>query len=253
MADGKRCSIITVSYNSAKTIEQTIKSVLNQTTKDLEYIIVDGASKDNTVEIIKKYEDAFEGRLRWVSEPDDGLYYAMNKGIEMATGELIGIINSDDWYEEDAVQKMLEAYDKYKASNPEDPYAVFYGKLRTWRDGKEVAVSQSNHETLKDGMIAHPTCFVTTPTYEAFGAFNTKYISAADYDMMLRFYEYRAVHFEALDSVIANFTLGGICASGKAYYDLLKVRYDHELISSMAYALEYIKCKLYDKTKGRRK
>lgn len=251
MAEKKRCSIITVSYNSAKTIEQTIKSVLNQTSKDYEYIIVDGASTDDTVNIIKKYEEAFEGRLKWVSEPDDGLYYAMNKGIEMAGGELVGIINSDDWYEEDAVCKMLEALDRWKLTDHQYPYAVFYGKLRTWRDGKEVSVAQSNHETLREGMIAHPTCFVTMETYEKIGTFNTKYISAADYDLMLRFYEEGNVHFEALESVIANFALGGICASGKAYYDLLKVRHDHKLMSSPAYCIEYCKCKLYDRLKGR--
>jgi len=81
-------SIITVSYNSEKTIEQTILSVLNQTYSDYEYIIIDGGSTDKTVEIIKKYQDSFNGRLRWVSEPDDGIYYAMNKGIALAKGNV---------------------------------------------------------------------------------------------------------------------------------------------------------------------
>ena len=90
-------SIITVCFNSEKTIEQTIKSVLEQSFQNYEYIIVDGASKDCTVDIIRRYEPMFKGKLKWISEPDNGIYDAMNKGIGMARGELIGIINSDDY------------------------------------------------------------------------------------------------------------------------------------------------------------
>ena len=85
-------SIITISFNSEKTIERTIKSVLTQTYSDFEYIIVDGASKDGTLDIVKKFEPFFEGRMKWKSEPDKGIYDAMNKGIRMATGDIIGIV-----------------------------------------------------------------------------------------------------------------------------------------------------------------
>ena len=98
-----KISIITPCLNSAKTIRQTIESVLNQTYQDIEYIIVDGASTDGTLEIIQEYEDQFQGRMQYVSEPDNGIYDAMNKGIRMSHGNVIGIINSDDFYEEDAV------------------------------------------------------------------------------------------------------------------------------------------------------
>ena len=91
-----KISLITVTYNSSKTLRDTIVSVLAQTYQDIEYIIIDGLSEDNTIEIIKEYEPQFEGRIRWVSEKDSGLYDAMNKGFRMATGEVIGIINSDD-------------------------------------------------------------------------------------------------------------------------------------------------------------
>ena len=90
-----KLSLITVTYNSGATLAYTIKSVLSQTYPDIEYIIVDGASKDNTVAIIKEYEPQFKGRIKWISEPDKGLYDAMNKGIRMATGDIIGILNSD--------------------------------------------------------------------------------------------------------------------------------------------------------------
>ena len=96
-------SIITITYNSEKTVERTIKSVLAQTCKDYEYIIVDGASKDSTIDIVKKYEPLFEGRMKWKSEPDKGIYNAMNKGIERSSGEIMGIVNSDDWIEPNAL------------------------------------------------------------------------------------------------------------------------------------------------------
>ena len=91
-----KVSIITVCLNSEKTLEQAIQSVISQTYKNIEYIIVDGASTDGTLDIISKYENKI---TKWVSEKDQGLYYAMNKGIDMATGDIVGIINSDDWYE----------------------------------------------------------------------------------------------------------------------------------------------------------
>ena len=105
-------SIITICYNSEKTIERTIKSVLAQTYKNYEYIIVDGASKDGTLEIVKRFELQFDGRLKWKSEPDKGIYDAMNKGINMATGDVIGIVNSDDWLEADAMIIVAKAIEK---------------------------------------------------------------------------------------------------------------------------------------------
>ena len=104
MLNNVKVSIITVSFNSVKTIEQTIKSVINQTYKSIEYIIIDGASTDGTQQVIEKYKDRISF---YVSEKDDGLYYAMNKGIEHASGDIVGIINSDDWYVEDAVENMV--------------------------------------------------------------------------------------------------------------------------------------------------
>ena len=95
----KQFSIITICYNSERTIERTIKSVLAQTFRDYEYIIVDGGSNDSTLDIVRRYEPLFEGRLNWKSEPDKGIYNAMNKGIERSRGNIIGIVNSDDWLE----------------------------------------------------------------------------------------------------------------------------------------------------------
>lgn len=103
-----KLSIITVTYNSEKTLRDTIESVLSQTYTDYEYIIVDGASKDNTINIVKEYEPKFEGRMRWISEPDKGIYDAKNKGIKMSTGDVVGIINSDDFYHrKDIFEKIV--------------------------------------------------------------------------------------------------------------------------------------------------
>ena len=108
-----RISIITVCYNSEKTIERTIQSVLGQTIEDLEYILVDGGSKDGTLDIIKKYENEFIDKgwsYRYLSEKDNGMYDAMNKGIHLSTGDLIGILNSDDWYEKEALSTVIKEY-----------------------------------------------------------------------------------------------------------------------------------------------
>ena len=91
-------TIITATYNSAATVRDTFDSILSQTYSDIEYIVVDGASTDGTVDIIKSYEPRFNGRMRWINEADKGIYDAMNKGIAMATGDVIGILNSDDFY-----------------------------------------------------------------------------------------------------------------------------------------------------------
>ena len=108
--DNPQFSIITICYNSGKTVERTLKSVLGQSFKNFEYIIVDGGSNDDTLDIVRKYEPLFQGRLKWKSEPDKGIYDAMNKGIVRVSGDIIGIVNSDDWLEPDALEKVHNAF-----------------------------------------------------------------------------------------------------------------------------------------------
>ena len=106
-------SIITIAFNSAQTIRDTITSVLSQSYSNIEYIIIDGASNDATVQIVREYEPLFNGRLKWVSEPDEGLYDAMNKGVKMATGDVIGILNSDDLlYDSNVLRDIALAFDE---------------------------------------------------------------------------------------------------------------------------------------------
>lgn len=219
-----KVSIITVCYNSNKTIRTTFDSVLHQTYPHIEYIVVDGGSTDGTVEIIKEYHPLFGGRMRWVSEKDSGIYDAMNKGIRMAEGELIGIINSDDYYEPDAVECMINAMTG-------DKYQILYGAMRTWKDGVEESISISSHRFLRDRMINHPSCFVTKAVYEDFGYYDTRYSSVADYDFMLRMSGKKEVVFKPVYGIIANFTLGGMCSTGEAYMELVRMQHERGILS----------------------
>ena len=145
-------SLVTVTYNSAQTLRDTITSVLSQTHQAIEYIIIDGFSKDNTVAIIKEYEPLFNGRLKWISEKDNGLYDAMNKGFQMATGDVIGIINSDDLISDpNAIEKVIKCFE---ADNSIDAvYADLYyvaqndiSKIvRYWKSGSQRPFSKGWH------------------------------------------------------------------------------------------------------------
>lgn len=233
-------SIITVCYNSEKTIEQTIRSVLNQTYSNIEYLIIDGKSTDHTIDIAGKYQEKFKGRMKIVSEPDEGIYDAMNKGIKMTSGKLIGIINSDDFYEIDAVENIVDAYQKLEADVP----VVLYGMLRTLKNEKEAKVSISSHEFLEDCMIGHPTCFITKSAYDNYGVYDTNYCSAADYDLMLRYKKSGEVLFIPVYKIIANFRSGGMCSTHKAYLDLLKLQRNYHIISEKKYKTAKLKAVL---------
>lgn len=227
-------SIITVCYNSEKTIERTIKSVLAQSCQDYEYILVDGASTDRTMEIIYRYRPLFGERMKVISEPDKGIYDAMNKGIRRAAGKLIGIVNSDDYYETDALERIAQAYEGYD-------YTIIYGMLRTISDGKEVMVYLKNHEFLKRDMIAHPTCFVSRKIYERFGEYSLKYPYSADYEFMLRVEREKEVRFVKVYSIISNFSLDGASGSVKAYRDTLRLQREYHLIGEKEYRIKMLK------------
>lgn len=183
-----KISLITVTYNSSKTLSFTIQSVLNQIYSDIEYIIVDGASKDNTVSIIKEYEPKFNGRMKWISEPDKGLYDAMNKGIRMATGDLVGIINSDDFYHRaDILQNVADAF-------KDKSVQAVYGDVRFVNDDnldKTVRYYSSKSFSPKrfrfGFMPAHPTFFTYKKYFDEFGYYKMGYKIAADYELLTRF------------------------------------------------------------------
>lgn len=201
-------SIVTPSFNSEKTIYTTIESILKQTYPQIEYIIVDGNSADGTVGIAESFREALEKReisYQIISEPDRGIYDAMNKGIRMAKGELIGIINSDDWYEENALQRVAEVYEK-------NPFDMFYADLRIWQEDVNGNLKEKmiKHSRLRKLAVSrdwnHPTTFITKEVYQKF---QYKLESVHDdWDLVLRIRK-AGLKIVILNEVLANFRMGG--------------------------------------------
>ena len=205
-------SIITICFNSEKTIERTIKSVLAQTYEDYEYIIVDGASKDGTLDIVRKYEPLFEGRLKWKSEPDTGIYDAMNKGILRSTGDIIGIVNSDDWLELDALDIVARFFEENGCNKD----ALYCGGINYHRTDGSVKRWDANLKSFKRQAplyvmsgIRHPAVFVPKQLYKRIGLFDDKMKISADQDFVLRCY-LDGVTFLEIKRILSNMSEGGI-------------------------------------------
>lgn len=184
-------SIVTVCWNSAATIEQTIRSVMMQGYQNVEHIIVDGGSTDRTLDILKKYEDALE---YYVSEPDRGLYFAMNKGLELAQGDYILILNSDDWYSPHCVETLVAA--KFESG------ADFVSGMANYVDGRGNFIRCQPSFPYDDGVyfrmpLRHETMLVSRDLYERFGPYDTRYFINADRDLTTRMYADGVSHFEA--------------------------------------------------------
>lgn len=217
-------SIITVCYNSAQTVRRTMESVLNQTYPNIEYIIVDGLSTDDTVEIARSYTEAFRQKgysFRIISEKDNGIYDAMNKGIRMASGELIGMINSDDWYEPIAVETAVDAY-------RENPYDLFYADINLVRSDGSIIVKRSRIDRFPSSRHwNHPTTFITKKAYNEVGLYRCETVYD-DFDLVLRMR--RAGKKVSIKNVVlANFRTGGVsnAKSIKKCIARIKARYQY--------------------------
>lgn len=202
-----KISLITVSYNSEETIEETIQSVLSQVNIDLEYIIIDGGSKDGTLEIIERYKDKID---IFISEKDNGIYDGMNKGLRAATGDVIGILNSDDVF---AADDILEKVSKtFSITNADALYGdlVYVDRFdlnkvkRKWISG-----NYSNGDFRKGWMPPHPTFYVKKEIYTNFGLFNLDFNSAADYEIMLRFIHKENIDLAYLPTIMVKMRQGG--------------------------------------------
>ena len=214
-------SIVTVSYNSENTIQRTLESVLNQSFFDYEYIVVDGLSTDRTIDIVRKYEPLFCGRMRWMSEKDLGIYNAMNKGIIMSKGKIICIINSDDWLDLNALSTV---YKSAKVIN-DDYNSIYCGNLMFhYKDGTKQLRTVSN-ERLKryarsyDIGIFHPATFVSLNVYKNIGLFDETFKLNADTDFIVRCYESK-IKFTFINSVLSNMSDGGATNSGMTMKEL---------------------------------
>lgn len=203
-------SIITATYNSAETINDTIKSVLCQTNKDFEYIIVDGGSTDETIDIVKSYESEFSGRLKWVSEKDKGIYDAMNKGIKMASGDIIGILNSDDYYTSDDILQTIA--DAFKCQNVD----AIYGDIHFIKDGvpdKCVRYYSSRLFSpfwLRFGfMPAHPSFYCKREVFDKSGLYRLDYKIGSDYEMMVRLFRKHKISSRYVPKDFVTMRTGG--------------------------------------------
>jgi glycosyltransferase involved in cell wall biosynthesis len=207
-----KISLITVTYNSDATFQDTINSVSSQNHPDIEYVVVDGASKDNTLNIIKANENKIS---KWMSEPDKGIYDAMNKGLKMVTGEVVGIINSDDFYHNNTIISSVA-----KAFEDENVDAVFGDLVFVDPNNlsKVVRTYSSKNwypEKFSRGfMPAHPTFFVRRKYYEQFGLFKTDYKIAADYELLIRFLYVNKLRYKYLPLTMVTMRKGGVSSNG---------------------------------------
>lgn len=250
-----KVSIITVSFNSAKTIADTIESVLSQDFPRIEYIIVDGGSKDDTVSIIKQYQDRIS---HWISEKDQGMYDAMNKGIAMATGDVIGILNSDDVYmNTHIVSELIELMQSQRAQ------VVFADLILVDQDNPQNVLRyyDSGHfhpNKFKYGwMPAHPTVFVKRELYEAVGNFSTSYQIAADYEMLIRILAIQRARYAYLPKPVVRMRSGGASTSGLSRnwilnQEIVRACKENGIYSNMAMLLLKLPFKLWGKVAGSR-
>lgn len=202
-----KVSIVTVCYNSAETIENTLISVISQSYPNIEYIVIDGQSTDATLEIIGRYKSKL---AKVISEPDKGIYDAINKGIQLASGELVGVLNSDDFYVNGSV--IEEVVNTLQQKNAD----CVYGDLqyvdrqntdlvkRNWVSGK-----YEQGLFYKGWMPPHPTFFIKNECYKKYGYFNLKLKSAADYELMLRMLHVHQIKAAYLPKVLVKMRVGG--------------------------------------------
>ena len=200
-----KVSIITIAYNSAETIEDTIKSIITQDYSNIEYIIIDGGSTDKTLSIVDKFKDSI---TTIISEPDKGIYDAMNKGVQNATGDIVGILNSDDIY----ANKKVVTHIVKAIGNKDSIYAdlVYVDRANTdkitryWKSGKY------RKGIFKKGwMPPHPTFFIKKSCYDQYGIYNLQLKSAADYELMLRMLHKHNISVAYLPEVITKMRVGG--------------------------------------------
>jgi glycosyltransferase involved in cell wall biosynthesis len=230
----KKISIITVCYNSQSTIIDTIESVINQNYLNIEYIVVDGKSEDETFNIVKSYGSRIS---KFISEPDNGIYDAMNKGISLASGDVIGFLNADDFYSSTDILTQVISHFK-------DPCIdACYGDLcyidsvdinrviRYWKSGPfELGSFQ------RGWVPPHPTFFVRKSVYEIHGVFNLSYKFAADFELMFRFVEKHHIHTKYINSVLVKMRLGG--ATNNNYKNILIQ--NHEIFRALKKHGEFI-------------
>lgn len=227
-----KVSIITVVFNNESSIQESINSVSTQTYSDIEHIIIDGGSTDGTLDIIKNNEDKI---FSWVSEGDQGIYYGMNKGINLETGDIIGFLNSDDFY---ADRKVIEkVVNVFKSHNVDSVYGdlVYVSKkserrIRLWNSGK-----YSSGIMEKGWMPPHPTFFVKKAIFDKYGLFNTDFTISADYELMLRFLHKHSISTFYIPEVLVQMRTGGKSNRISNYISKYKEDYEAMRINNIKF------------------
>lgn len=206
-----KISLITATYNSEKTLRSTFESILSQTFKNIDYWVIDGGSNDETVDIIKEYEHKFNGCMHYISEKDRGIYDAMNKGIKHCTGDIVGILNSDDYFTDENV-----LMDVNRAFCNNDIDAVF-GDIHFVADNNLNKVVRYYSSAmfkpfwLRFGfMPAHPSFYVKREVYMKYGGYSLDYKIASDYDMMVRLFYKQRISYKYLKRDFVTMRTGGV-------------------------------------------
>ena len=220
-------SIVTICYNAESTLRDTFASVQGQTYQDIEYIVIDGGSTDRSTKIIEEFANGYPKSFRWVSEPDGGIFDAMNKGLALAKGDVIGILNADDWYEPDAIEETVKAFEKIPGR-----WGIVTGRLCMCnRSGKKLYYrdpSSDIHGGVERQMpVNHPATFIPRAVYDQIGLFDLSFNVSADYDFIFR--AVRAdIPFYASERVVTNMRVGGASSVGLRN-DRLRVLEDHRI------------------------
>ena len=205
-----KVSIITVAFNSAATIAHCMQSVLDQSYSNIEYIVVDGLSKDNTLNIVREFEPLFAGKMRWISENDNGIYDAMNKGLHMATGDVVGILNSDDFFtDNDIIEKVAQAF-------TDDKIDAVYGDVHFVRETnlsrcvRYYSSAGFRPWWLRFGIMpAHPSFYARKEVFQKAGLYKTDYKIGGDFEMMVRLFKRFDIKTKYLPMVFVTMRMGG--------------------------------------------
>ena len=212
-----KISIITVCYNSAKTIEKTFKSVEGQTYEDVEYIVIDGGSKDTTLNIVNNYKELVS---KIVSEPDKGLYDAMNKGIKLATGDVVGILNSDDIFTDNYVLENIANF--HLQNNIEASVGNIIQFNEEGKTVRKYSAKNWHPEKLKIGfMPAHPAIFFKKELFDKFGFYQLDFTIGADYELITRFFLKHKISWKFSNITTTSMLIGGLSSSGLSSYQLI--------------------------------
>lgn len=208
-----KISIITIVYNNVNSLQNTFDSIAEQTYNNIEYIVVDGGSKDGTVDLIQKNEHLI---TKWVSEPDKGLFDALNKGIKMCTGDVIGVLHSDDiYYDKNTISNIAHAFEESQHIDAVFSDIVFISKENPNKIIRRYSSKKWNPNKFVWGyMPAHTAFFVKKKCYDTLGLYKTDYKISADYELLIRFLKINNVKYKYLPTICTKMRVGGLSTQG---------------------------------------